>query len=84
MIRVMVLSVCATLWLGFSAMSANPQETNSSAKSAQAQAAHKFAELSDQFMKDSLAFSPSNASAGRLSQTCGRENRQDDRTGRGA
>src|SRR6202161_1447638 len=62
MIRVMVLSVCATLWLGFSAMSANPQEMNSSAKSSQAPAAQKFAELSDQFMKDSLALSPSSAS----------------------
>src|ERR1700683_3227998 len=62
MIRVMVLSVCATLWLGFSAMFASPRETNSSAKSAQAQAASKFAELSDRFMKDSLALSPSGAS----------------------
>src|ERR1700683_2423366 len=62
MIRVMVLSVCATLWLGFSAMSANPQEMNSSAKSSQAPAAQKFAELSDRFMKDSLALSPSSAS----------------------
>src|SRR6202050_4235219 len=62
MIRVMVLSVCATLWLGFSAMFASPRETNSSAKSAQAQAASKFAELSDRFMKDSLALSPSSAS----------------------
>jgi uncharacterized protein (DUF885 family) len=62
MIRVMVLSVCATLWLGFSAMFGSPRETNSSAKSAQAQAAHKFAELSDRFMKDSLALSPSSAS----------------------
>jgi uncharacterized protein (DUF885 family) len=62
MIRVMVLSVCATLWLGFSAMSANPQELNSSAKSSQAPAAQKFAELSDRFMKDSLALSPSSAS----------------------
>src|SRR6202044_930193 len=62
MIRVMVLSVCATLWLGFSAMSANPQEMNSSAKSSQAPAAQKFAELSDRFMKDSLALSPTSAS----------------------
>jgi len=62
MIRVMVLSVCATLWLGFSAMSAHPQETLSSAKPSQALAAQKFAELSDRFMKDSLALSPSSAS----------------------
>ena len=62
MIRVMVLSVCATLWLGFSAMSAHPQETLSSAKPPQALAAQKFAELSDRFMKDSLALSPTSAS----------------------
>ncbi len=62
MIRVMVLSVCATLWLGLSAMSANPKETNSSAKSSQTPAAQKFAELSDRFMKDSLALSPTSAS----------------------
>jgi len=62
MIRAMILSVCATLWLGFSAMSANPQETNSSAKSSQGASTQKFAALSDRFMKDSLALSPSSAS----------------------
>src|SRR5580700_10756260 len=62
MIRVMVLSVCATLWLGSSAMSANPQELNSSAKSSAGPSAQNFAELSDRFMKDSLALSPSSAS----------------------
>jgi uncharacterized protein (DUF885 family) len=62
MIRVMVLLVFATLWLGFSTMSANPQETNSSAKLSQTPAAQKFAELSDRFMKDSLALSPASAS----------------------
>jgi uncharacterized protein (DUF885 family) len=62
MIRVMVLSVCATLWLGISVTPANPQEMNSSAKSSRALATQKFAELSDRFMKDSLALSPSSAS----------------------
>jgi uncharacterized protein (DUF885 family) len=60
--RVMLLSVCATLLLAILAMPANTQETNSSTKSSPGPAARKFAELSDRFMKDSLALSPASAS----------------------
>lgn len=60
--RVMLLTVCATLLLVILAMPANTQETNSSTKSTPGSAARKFAELSDRFMKDSLALSPTSAS----------------------
>src|SRR6202050_3677253 len=62
MTRVMALSVCATLWLVTFAMFFNPQKVNSAAQPTGASPAQKFAELSDQFMKDSLALSPSSAS----------------------
>jgi uncharacterized protein (DUF885 family) len=62
MMRVMILSTCATLWLFVFAMPSNPQETNPAGKTPDRSAAQKFAELSDQFMKDSLALSPSGAS----------------------
>jgi uncharacterized protein (DUF885 family) len=60
--RVMLLSVCATLLLAILAMPANTQETNSSTTSSPGPAARQFAELSDRFMKDSLALSPASAS----------------------
>jgi uncharacterized protein (DUF885 family) len=60
--RVMLLTVCATLLLVILAMPANTQETNSSTKSTPGSATRKFAELSDRFMKDSLALSPTSAS----------------------
>ena len=63
MTRVMTLSVCATLWLVTFAMFSNPQKVNSAAQPTGALPAQKFAELSDQFMKDSLALSPTSASA---------------------
>ena len=63
MTRVMTLSVCATLWLVTFAMFSNPQKVNSAAQPSGASPAQKFAELSDQFMKDSLALSPTSASA---------------------
>lgn len=62
MIRLTVLSLCATLWLAMCAMPSNSQNPDLSAKSFRAPAAQKFAELSDQFMKDSLALSPTSAS----------------------
>jgi uncharacterized protein (DUF885 family) len=62
MIRLTVLSVCATLWLAMCAMPSNSQNAGLSAKSFPAPAAQKFAELSDRFMKDSLALSPTSAS----------------------
>ena len=60
--RLMLLPVCATLLLAILAMPANTQETNSATKSSAGPAAQKFAELSDRFMKDSLALSPTSAS----------------------
>ena len=60
--RLMLLPVCATLLLAILAMPANTQETNSSTKSSVSPSAQKFAELSDRFMKDSLALSPTSAS----------------------
>src|SRR6202453_1528443 len=63
MTRVMTLSVCATLWLVTFAMFFNPQKVNSAVQPSGAPPAQKFAELSDQFMKDSLALSPTSASA---------------------
>jgi uncharacterized protein (DUF885 family) len=62
MTRVMILSLCVTLWVLVFAMPSNPQETNPAAKASDRSAAQKFAELSDQFMKNSLALSPSGAS----------------------
>ncbi len=62
MTRVMALSACATLCLVMFAMPSNPQNEKSAAKPFRTSAAQKFAELSDQFMKDSLALSPTNAS----------------------
>jgi uncharacterized protein (DUF885 family) len=44
-------------------MFSNPQKVNSAAQPTGALPAQKFAELSDQFMKDSLALSPTSASA---------------------
>ena len=60
--RLMLLPVCATLLLAILAMPANTQEINLSKKSSAGPAAQKFAELSDRFMKDSLALSPTSAS----------------------
>jgi uncharacterized protein (DUF885 family) len=60
--RLMLLPVCATLLLAILVMPANTQETNSSTKSSAGPAAQKFAGLSDRFMKDSLALSPTSAS----------------------
>src|SRR6202046_342581 len=62
MTRVMILSLFATLWLFVFARPSDPQETNPAGKASDRSAAQKFAELSDQFMKDSLALSPSGAS----------------------
>jgi len=62
MTRVMALSACATLCLVMFAMPSNPQNTSSAAEPSHTSAAQKFAELSDQFMKNSLALSPTNAS----------------------
>ena len=62
MTRVMALSACATLYLVLFAMPSNPQNAKSAAKPFHTSAAQRFAELSDQFMKDSLALSPTSAS----------------------
>src|SRR6202046_674164 len=62
MTRVMILSLFATLWLFVFARPSDPQETNPAGKASDRSAAQKFAKLSDQFMKDSLALSPSGAS----------------------
>jgi uncharacterized protein (DUF885 family) len=62
MTRVMALSACATLCLILFAMPSNPQNEKPGAKPFRTSAAQKFAELSDQFMKDSLALSPTDAS----------------------
>ncbi len=62
MMRVMALSLCATLWLVLFGMLSDPQITNSAPRASGDSATQKFAELSDQFMKDSLALSPSSAS----------------------
>jgi len=58
----MLFPFCATLLLAIVAMPANTQETNSQTKSSAGPSAQKFAELSDRFMKDSLALSPTSAS----------------------
>src|SRR5271154_2280317 len=62
MTRVMALPVCAILWLLVFAMPSDPQKTNPAAKPSDRSDGQKFAELSDRFMKDSLALSPSSAS----------------------
>jgi uncharacterized protein (DUF885 family) len=62
MTRVMALSLWGTLLLLVFVMPSNPQETNPAGKTSDRSAAQKFAELSDRFMKDSLALSPSGAS----------------------
>jgi uncharacterized protein (DUF885 family) len=61
--RVMAWLVCATLWVLMFSPYSKAQQTSSSANSSSAATARKFADLSDQFMKDSLALSPSSASA---------------------
>jgi uncharacterized protein (DUF885 family) len=61
--RVMAWLVCATLWVLMFSPYSKAQPTSSSANSSSAATARKFADLSDQFMKDSLALSPSSASA---------------------
>lgn len=75
--RMVLFSVCATLCLLMFAMPSNPQDSLPAAQAAGASNSGKFAELSDQFMKESLALSPSGASPGWLPPTCGPENRQD-------
>ncbi len=62
MTRLTVLSVCAPLWLAMFATPSNSQDAGPSSKAPRASATQKFAELSDQFMKDSLALSPTRAS----------------------
>jgi uncharacterized protein (DUF885 family) len=61
--RVMAWLVCAILWVLMFSPYSKAQQTSSSANSSSAATARKFADLSDQFMKDSLALSPSSASA---------------------
>ena len=62
MTRVFAFSLCATLCLLMFAKISKPQGTGQAAKVSEQSAAQKFAELSDRFMKDSLALSPSSAS----------------------
>jgi uncharacterized protein (DUF885 family) len=62
MTRVMAWPVCVILSLFVFAMPSNPQKTNPAAKPSDRSDAQKFADLSDRFMKDSLALSPSSAS----------------------
>ncbi len=76
MTRVMALPVCAILWLLVFAMSSNPQKANPAVKPSDRSDAQKFAELSDRFMKDSLALSPSSASQ------AGYHNHLDPKTGK--
>jgi uncharacterized protein (DUF885 family) len=51
------------LWVLMMSLPSKSQQTNQSLDSARAAAAQKFAALSDQFMKESLALSPTSASA---------------------
>jgi uncharacterized protein (DUF885 family) len=51
------------LWVLMMALPSKSQQTNASPDAARAAAAQKFAALCDQFMKESLALSPSSASA---------------------
>ncbi len=54
---------CALLWTMMISQPSNSQQKQQPSDDAGAAAAQKFAALSDQFMKDSLALSPSSASA---------------------
>jgi uncharacterized protein (DUF885 family) len=54
---------CALLWTLMISQPSNSQQKQQPSDDAGAAAAQKFAALSDQFMKDSLALSPSSASA---------------------
>jgi uncharacterized protein (DUF885 family) len=54
---------CVILWMVMMAPSSRSQQTNQSTDASRGAAAQKFAALSDQFMKESLALSPSSASA---------------------
>jgi uncharacterized protein (DUF885 family) len=63
MLRLIVCSISAGLWVLMFSLPSKPQQTNASGDNSRASASGKFAELSDQFMKDSLALSPSSASA---------------------
>ena len=62
MLRLIVCSISAVLWVLMFSFDSKPQQTNSAGDNSRASASGKFAELSDQFMKDSLALSPSSAS----------------------
>lgn len=55
--------LCAALGIVMMTPPADAQETGRSAKSSETLIAQKFAELSDQFMKESLALSPTTASS---------------------
>src|ERR1700729_2509123 len=63
MLRLIVCSISAALWVLMFSLPSNPQQTSAASDSSRTSASGKFAELSDQFMKDSLALSPSSASA---------------------
>ncbi len=54
---------CAILWVLMMALPWKSQQTNESPDASRAATAENFAALSDQFMKESLALSPSSASA---------------------
>jgi len=62
MLRLIVCSISAAVWVLMFSLPSKPQQTNSTGDNSRASASGKFAELSDQFMKDSLALSPSSAS----------------------
>src|ERR1700723_3652494 len=53
----------AILWMLMTSQPSNPQQQRQLSDASPAAASRKFATLSDQFMKDSLALSPSSASA---------------------
>src|SRR6266851_5033389 len=55
--------LCASLGVLMMTLPANIQDTNQTAKGPESVTSQKFAELSDQFMKESLALSPTIASA---------------------
>src|ERR1700729_2068596 len=63
MLRLIVCSISAALWVLMFSLPSKPQQTSAASDSSRTSASGKFAELSDQFMKDSLALSPSSASA---------------------
>jgi uncharacterized protein (DUF885 family) len=54
---------CVILWVLMTSVPLKSQKTNRAADALLSEVAQKFAELSDQFMKGSLALSPSSASA---------------------